>query len=52
MLTLVSPRTVHAACASKLVRVTTEQQAKQARASAERPSFLLLLLRALGSIHS
>jgi hypothetical protein len=51
MLTLVSSRTVHASCTSKLV-VSTNQQARQAKGSPERPSFLMLLLRALGSIHS
>jgi len=50
MLTLVSPRTVHVSVMPKAI-LTNDRPASQPAPSSERPSFLMILLRALGAMH-
>jgi hypothetical protein len=51
MLTLVSPGAVYVSSTPKAIRPTNERPAPRPAPSSERPSFLMILLRALGAMH-
>jgi hypothetical protein len=50
MLTLVSSRTSPVSVAARVI-LTKDRPAPQPAPSSERPSFLMILLRALGAMH-